>query len=703
MLYNILTTYRARYAAVSLSGRVKYLCPAVGAIYREKIMTQKKKMPFQRKLTLGMILIVAAAILVIAECSYFIIRGSMDERINKEITATLSQKSLEFDSWVTRQESTIAYFGDSIQYNDSLNRLSRSELEAFLADKLTQYTMDYYVVKPDKEVIFASGFDLPDDFDVTARDWYKATIAANGALTCTSPYIDNNTGKLCMTISKAYYKDGGALDFVVGADIYADYLADIAQSINVFDKAYPILADNDLNIIVHRNEDYGMSVDGDGNAKVTNLRDIPQYSDIAAKLESGEFSVVKTGDYDGTGRYFSSAKIGSTGWYYIYAVDSMEYFNQLSPLMTSLFIIFFIDIAACAILVPIIVKRLIRPIKELNAAAENMKQGRLDYTPTYYANDNIGELCTSISETNRVWTGYISDINDNLDKLSHGDFDIAFNGEYVGDFAKIKDSITNISDKLSGMITSIDTAASQVAAGSQRVAESSNTLAAGVNEQSGTIDELTGLIGKLVEQINENAASAESAQAQSGSAFDNVTECNRRMGELIESMNNINQKAQEIVKIVQTIDDIAFQTNILALNAAVEAARAGDSGKGFAVVAGEVRNLASKCAEAVRNTTVLIDSTEEAVENGARLAQETGEALRTVSQGVESVNGLIVRISEASEEQAGDVRLVSEKISAIEGIVRSTAVTAEDSAASSEELSSQSRAMQDMVDRFRNK
>ena len=204
-------------------------------------------------------------------------------------------------------------------------------------------------------------------------------------------------------------------------------------------------------------------------------------------------------------------------------------------------------------------------------------------------------------------------------------------------------------------------------------------------------------------QINENAASAEAAQKQSGTTSENVVECNKRMNELIESMDNINEKAQEIVKIVQTIDDIAFQTNILALNAAVEAARAGEAGKGFAVVAGEVRNLASKCAKAVQNTTVLIDSTGEAVENGARLAQETGSALESVSQGVENVNSLVVKISEASENQANDVKTVSEKISAIESIVHTTAATAEESAASSEELNSQSRTLQDMVDKFRNR
>lgn len=666
-------------------------------------MIPKKKMPFQKKLVLGMILIITAAILIIAESSYFVIRDTIDNRINREISATLSSKSEEFNNWISQQENTLSYFGDSIQFNGSLETFSREQMEAFLADKLSDHVIDYYIVKPDKTTIFASGFVLPDDFDVTARDWYIATIAAHGKMTCTSPYIDHNTGKLCMTVSAAYYDKSDKLEFVLGADIYADYLAQITESISVFENAYPILVDNDFNIIVHQNEEYRMSVAEDGSAKTTNLKDIPAYSELLPKLEAEDNSVLKFSDHDGKSRYFVPSEISSTGWYYIYAVDSMEYFGQILPLMITMFSIFFIDIIVSSIVITLLVKKMLKPIEELKTAAGDMKNGRLDYTPTYFADDSIGELCTSISETNKVWTGYITDINDNLDKLSHGSFDINFNGEYVGDFARIKDSITNISDKLGDIIGGIDTASSQVSSGSAKVAESSNSLAAGVHEQSQTIEELMALIDKVVAQINENAASAEAAQKQSGTTSENVVDCNKRMTELMESMDNINEKAQEIVKIVQTIDDIAFQTNILALNAAVEAARAGEAGKGFAVVAGEVRNLASKCAQAVQNTTTLISSTVEAVDNGSRLAEETGSALKSVSHGVEDVNDLVIRISQASEIQAADVREVSEKIAAIEKIVHSTALTAEESAASSEELSSQSRTLQDMVDKFRNK
>ncbi len=662
----------------------------------------KKQKGFHQRLTLAIVVIISVVFALIAVVSFFLFRQTLDQRINNEISATLSAKALEFDSWIDTQEQTIAYFGDSIQYNDGLNTMTNAEIEDFLASKSSEDTVDRYVVIPGEITLFASKTVLPEDFDVTQRDWYKATLAAEGGYTCTSPYIDQNTSKLVMTVSRAFYKADGSLDFVMGADIYADYLAEVTNSIKIFDNAYPMLADNSLSLIVHGNPEYMPGINDAGTPTATSLTDIPAYSQIVTNITNNDFSVVKAADYNGTSAYFAPVRISSTGWYYLYAVNSSEYISEIIGVMITMFIIIVCAAVVSIIIISLIIKRLIKPVDELTAAAADMKNGNLSYIPTYYANDSISDLCESISETNQVWTGYINDISSNLDKLAHGNFDIEFNGSYVGDFAKIKESVIKISDNLGEIIGGIDHASNEVSLGSADVAASSNTLAEGVSEQSRTIDELTGLIENLVTQINENAASAESAQAQSGITSDNVVECNRRMTELLESMNDINDKAQEIVKIVKTIDDIAFQTNILALNAAIEAARAGEAGKGFAVVADEVRNLASKSAEAVQNTNQLISGTGEAVEKGSRLAAETEAALVTVSEGVANVNDLIVKISDASESQADDVRTVSEKINAIEDIVRSTAASAQESAASSDRLSVQSKKLQDMLTKFMN-
>jgi methyl-accepting chemotaxis protein len=206
---------------------------------------------------------------------------------------------------------------------------------------------------------------------------------------------------------------------------------------------------------------------------------------------------------------------------------------------------------------------------------------------------------------------------------------------------------------------------------------------------------------KFTRQIKTNAESAEKATEYSGQTGECITNSNASMKELLGAMDEITDMSVKIEKIVKTIDDIAFQTNILALNAAVEAARAGTAGKGFAVVADEVRNLASKSAEAANGTTVLIRNTVDAVTRGSQIANETAESLEAVTSKSAEVNRLIESISHSCSEQIDGISLIGEKLTAVATVARRNAATAEESAASSEELSGQARTLDSLMANFR--
>ena len=211
----------------------------------------------------------------------------------------------------------------------------------------------------------------------------------------------------------------------------------------------------------------------------------------------------------------------------------------------------------------------------------------------------------------------------------------------------------------------------------------------GATEQASSVEELAATIHIISEQINENAANAHEANDRTNVAVSEMGSANDKMKELVGAMDEISASSDETQKIIKTIEDIAFQTNILALNAAVEAARAGAAGKGFAVVADEVRNLAGKSAEAAKNTTSLIENTVAAINKGNSLVTEVADKMSNAMEASNVVVDLNMKISEASKQSADSVTQVTVGIEQISSVVQTNSATAEESAAASEELSGQ--------------
>ena len=215
------------------------------------------------------------------------------------------------------------------------------------------------------------------------------------------------------------------------------------------------------------------------------------------------------------------------------------------------------------------------------------------------------------------------------------------------------------------------------------------------------MEELANNIRALRSQVQKTSENVTEGATVTSEASQGVTDSNEHMVGLMSAMNNINDSATEIGKIIKTIDDIAFQTNILALNAAVEAARAGMAGKGFAVVADEVRNLAAKSAEAANTTTALIRTAIDAIKNGTEIAKATAESLQVVVQKTAVLSDKINQIDDATDAQTEEIQRISDSIDQISAVIHNNSATAEQSAAASEELSSQANMLGQMVERFK--
>lgn len=352
------------------------------------------------------------------------------------------------------------------------------------------------------------------------------------------------------------------------------------------------------------------------------------------------------------------------------------------------------------LLVMYVISKIVKPIEVITESSRSLSEGKLDFQIDIKSKDEIGVLADSLNKSVQNLKLYISDIASILQDMASGNLASTSSIDYIGDFVQIQKAIDTISREQSNIMQQIHASASQVDSGANQVATGAQSLAQGSTEQASEVDNLLHMIEKVTEQINGNAESAAITTEEADNVGEKIAVCNGQMQEMAEAMRQISACSGEIQHIIKTIDDIAFQTNILALNAAVEAARAGSAGKGFAVVADEVRNLAAKSADAVKETTELIDKTLRMVESGSKLTDVTQESLHSVVAGAGTVTSQIKLISDASQEQEVAINHIKDSICQISTVIQSNSATSEESAAASEELAGQAQILKSLIGRF---
>ena len=385
------------------------------------------------------------------------------------------------------------------------------------------------------------------------------------------------------------------------------------------------------------------------------------------------------------------------------AADDYEVsMSDKSATMILLIIISAVALLTTIILAVDVTRRITKPIKEIEAAVKEMAGGNLDVTIAYESRDELGSLSNSVREMTGRLKAIISDEAYVLGELATGNFNVLSRmaDSYVGAFQGILEAMRGIKKSLNETLRQINQSADQVASGSEQVSSGAQALSQGATEQASSIEELAATINEISEQVKSNAENAMDVSAKAVQTGRQMAESNGQMQEMIAAMEEISNSSNELGKIIKTIEDIAFQTNILALNAAVEAARAGSAGKGFAVVADEVRNLASKSADASKSTAALIEASLKAVENGTRIAGQTADFMTEVVEGTKVLTETIDKISEASNAQAASINQVTQGVDQISSVVQTNSATAEESAAASEELSGQAQILKRLVGRF---
>ena len=343
-------------------------------------------------------------------------------------------------------------------------------------------------------------------------------------------------------------------------------------------------------------------------------------------------------------------------------------------------------------------------IGTVSKAIKRMRSGHLNiaFNKKYIGSDELGEMVDDFSALSRELKKIITDICAVLSEMSKGNFAVKSMDEnmYVADYASILRSYREINQNLKNVFGSINQVAADVESGSEQIANGSVALSQGATEQASTLEELSASIYALSTRISAQAQKAGNVESYFGEVSEKISDENQQMGEMLLAMEEIEDKSNQVERIIKAIDDIAFQTNILALNAAIEAARAGVYGKGFAVVADEVRNLAGKSADAAAETSVLIESTINAVKKGVNIVDHAAKTLGDVMDGSEKSKEMVSEIAGSMVTDAKSISEVSKGLEEVSKVVQQNSATSEESSASSQDLNENAASLKEMISRI---
>ncbi len=642
------------------------------------------------KLVSAIVASVVIAVAILFAVVYFQMSNALLDKSENLLQTTTGRTLQETKAWMNSTLTMLETQRDTIEYED-MDVPDMMNYIRHTVDQNDAYPAGLYVALTDGSLYHASFVPGPD-FDATTKSWYRDGLQSDTFI-LGDVYFDEDSQSYVVGASGVLKSRNGTVRGVAAADVYLDSISKIVSQVTIEDTGGIFLVDSRTDTIIgHRDQE------------ITGQR-LSEMEEGMYAYASDQIQRGKTGLslYDNT--YIQVENVPGSDWTAVAYVSRGEVLQELHQLTVNMLMVAVLAVLVLIVLVVIQVRRVIgRPVKELSLAATKIAGGELDQTIRYQSRDELGVLAHDFNQVTvrlRDYVAYIQEISDKLREIAAGNLAFTLENQYTGEFEKIKIALDEISDSMNNTMGRLNAASREVAAGAAQVANGATTLSQGSTEQAAEVDVLAGHISSVSDSVHKIAQGAQEARRISQEVKSGLLTSNDKMQNMTAVIRQISDKSSEIHKIVKTIEDIAFQTNILALNAAVEAARAGAAGKGFAVVADEVRALAGKSSEAAKETTVLLSQTVESMDEGVSAAQDTADSMLKVVTRADEMNKLIDNIADYTREQDANAAEITHGIEQISTVVQTNVATAEESAAASEELSGQAAMLRELVSKFR--
>lgn len=636
--------------------------------------------------------------------------ATVENDITNQMTDAVESRAAIIDEYVTSAEEYMMAFALSSEVRELL---LNPEDPAALA-RAQAYTEDFAAVKGTFEGLYIATPETyvlthtsADAIGITTREGdslksFQETILSKTELTNLGIMKSPGTGSMILSM---YYPifDGSRCIGYVGAGVFASHLTDALVHLDI--KGLPGSEYVFLNV-----EDGVYLYNEDANLLSTKTED-SGYLEIIETIKSEESDQAGTYSYvdeSGVNQLVVYKYLKGRGWVFMVRDNATEVYAAVVNVRRVVGVLCAVVGAVIIMMTLLIlyregrelmaVERAIDRLGDLNLSADQELAG------FYGRSDEIGMIAQTTHRMCGCLRRTIDDVGRILGEMAEGNLavNVAQNETcYIGDFRLLYESLCSVHENFMNVIRDISSVAAEVDTSAERVSAGAQALSQGTLEQAGSIDGLVSNVSEMSSQIQTSTVRCGSASELVAKATGYADEADLKMEQLLTATKNIDASSAQIVSIIKTIEDIAFQTNILALNASVEAVHAGDTGKGFSVVADEVRNLASRSAEAAQTTNSLINRSIQDVKTGTDSTNLAVSAMQVIHDCIQTIKTLMDEIADASVRQSEMIVQVERGIREISSVVQTNSTDAVKSAAVSRELSGQARVLNSLLGRFR--